>query len=98
MTPDLIDAWTEDETPAEPTARPLRRNTGAATLDQTRAFLARFATFPSQAALDAATLFCVHTHVVDNEGRLGFSTTPGLPSSQTCPRRVRRPAWSGYST
>jgi hypothetical protein len=54
------------------------RKHGEAVLDETRAFLARFVTFPTQAALDAATLWLAHTHVVDDDGRLAFSTTPRL--------------------
>lgn len=80
MTTDLIDEWIDEAAPtAEPVAaRPSRRNTGAATLDQTRAFIARFATMPSQAALDVATLWVAHTHCVDTVERLAFDTSPRL--------------------
>lgn len=50
----------------------------AALLDQVRAHIARFATLPSQAALDIATVWTAHTHVRTTEGFLAFDTTPRL--------------------
>lgn len=50
---------------------------GAAVLDETRAFLARFVKFPSQAALDVVTLWIAHTHATDNRV-LVFGATPRL--------------------
>lgn len=51
---------------------------GEAVLNDVRTFLSRFVTFPTDAALDAATLWVAHTHVVDGNGRLAFDTTPRL--------------------
>lgn len=75
-----LDPWVEDTEPTAEPERPsiFRRNTGAATLDQTRAFIARFAAMPSQAALDVATLWAAHTHCVDVNEHLGFDTTPRI--------------------
>jgi len=42
-------------------------------LDEARAFLSRFACFPSAAALDAVTVWCAHTHAVD-----AFAASPRL--------------------
>lgn len=42
-------------------------------LDDVRGFIARFCVFPSQAALDAVTLWVVHAHMVQH-----FHTTPRL--------------------
>jgi hypothetical protein len=47
-------------------------------LDETRAYIARFCALPSDAALDAVTLWVAHTHAVDTAGRLAFETTPRL--------------------
>lgn len=78
MTPtDLLDPWVDDAPTAEP-VRVGRPNPGAQILDQTRAFIGRFASFPSQAALDVACLWAAHTHVVDIEEHNGFDTTPRL--------------------
>jgi len=46
---------------------------GAALLDRTEAFLARFIAFPSEACQVATTLWAAHTHVVD-----AFESTPRL--------------------
>lgn len=46
--------------------------------DEVRAYLSRFAYFPSAAALDTATLWAFHTHAVGNDGRLVFAGTPRL--------------------
>lgn len=54
------------------------RRPGEKALDDARAFLARFVKFPTPAALDVATLWAAHTHVVDGKDRLGFYTTPRL--------------------
>jgi hypothetical protein len=58
----------------EPTLRKPER--GEAVLNATRAFIGRFATFPSQAALDLATLWVAHTHVRDNDGLLALACSP----------------------
>jgi hypothetical protein len=47
-------------------------------LDETRAYLARFCSLPSDAALDTVTLWVAHTHAVDISHRLVFETTPRL--------------------
>ena len=49
---------------------------GEAVLNATRAFIGRFATLPSQAALDLATLWVAHTHVRDNDGLLALACSP----------------------
>jgi hypothetical protein len=46
---------------------------GATLLDDVRAFLLRFVAFPSQEALDAVTLWVVHTHLTD-----ALESTPRL--------------------
>lgn len=59
----------------------------AAMLDDVRRFLDRFVAFPSQAALDAVTLWAAHTHVVhegDNSPRLALlSPEPGSGKTRT---------------
>ena len=52
--------------------------TGAAVLDEARAFLARFASWPSEAALTAATLWAAHCHATDGDRVLVFGSTPRL--------------------
>ena len=52
--------------------------TGEAVLDAARSFMARFVAFPSDAALDVATAWAVHTHVTDTDGKLAFETTPRI--------------------
>ena len=42
------------------------------------AMLAEYANFPSQAALDAVTLWAAHAHIRDDDGRLAFRATPRL--------------------
>jgi len=56
----------EPDAPARP-SRPAAevRAGGAALLGEIRAFLARFVVFPSEHALDAATLWVAHTHALD---------------------------------
>jgi len=51
---------------------------GALVLDTVRGHLSRFVAWPIQAALDLATVFCAHTHVVDQKERLMFDTSPRL--------------------
>lgn len=46
--------------------------------DEVRAYLARFAYFPTDEALDVATLWAFHTHAVGNDGTLVFAGTPRL--------------------
>lgn len=53
-------------------------NNGAQVLDQTHAFLARFCTFPSDAALDIAVCWIAHTHVRDTTDHLAFSSSPRI--------------------
>lgn len=77
MSTELIDLWTV-ETVAEPAVKVAKRNTGAATLDEARAFIARFASMPSDAALDVAALWAAMSHTVDTNERLAFDTSPRL--------------------
>ena len=42
------------------------------------AMLAEYASFPSEAALDAVTLWAAHAHIRDDDGRLAFRATPRL--------------------
>jgi len=51
---------------------------GAETLNFARMVLARFALWPSEAALDAVTLWDMHTHARDPEGVLVTQTSPRL--------------------
>lgn len=51
---------------------------GEQTLNAARAHLQRFVRFPSQAALDVATIWCAHTHCVDQKEHLLFDTTPRI--------------------
>lgn len=71
----------EDEASGEPC------EDGAVLLDEVRAFLARFVAFPSPAALDAVTLWAVHTHfasVLENTPRLALlSPEPGSGKTRT---------------
>lgn len=76
MTAPLTDAWVDDD--AKPAPRQAPVASGAALLDDVRAFLARFVTFPSQAALDITTAWAVHTHFVDCDEHLLFMTSPRL--------------------
>jgi hypothetical protein len=46
---------------------------GASLLDDARALLSRFVAFPDEHALNAVTLWCVHTHAMD-----AFGSTPRL--------------------
>lgn len=63
-----------------------RDDHGAALLDETRAFVARFWAPPSEAALDLLTLWLAHTHAVDGDNRLVFDTTPRLFLCSTGPQ------------
>lgn len=51
---------------------------GAELLDHVTAYLARFASFPTGAALDTAVLWAAHCHARDGEGTLIWSATPRL--------------------
>lgn len=51
---------------------------GAAVLDETRAFVERFVTLPGEAELDIVTCWIAHTHARNTRGYLAFSTTPRL--------------------
>jgi hypothetical protein len=51
---------------------------GAELLDHVRAYLGRFARFPSAAALDAAVLWAAHCHARDSEGTMIWPATPRL--------------------
>jgi hypothetical protein len=51
---------------------------GADLLDETRAYLARFVRFPSDAAADTAALWAAHTHATDHGRMLVFDSTPRL--------------------
>lgn len=51
---------------------------GAVILDDVRAFISRFASLPTPAALDAVTLFIAHSHVVGSDDRLALSSSPRL--------------------
>ncbi len=59
-------------------ARQLPDIDGAALFDQVRAYLGRFARFPTQGALDAAVLWAAHAHARDSEGTLIWPATPRL--------------------
>jgi hypothetical protein len=76
MTTTASDPWI-DETPVT-APKPVQASAGAAVLDTVRAFIGRFTTLPSEAALDIATLFAAHTHVVGANERLAFDTSPRL--------------------
>ena len=51
---------------------------GAETLNFARMFLARFAVWPSEATLDAVTLWDMHAHARDADGMLVTQTSPRL--------------------
>jgi len=52
---------------------------GAAVLDEARAFISRFVSFPTPAAADLAALWAAHTHCVSTkDGKLLFDSTPRL--------------------
>jgi hypothetical protein len=51
---------------------------GAELLGHVSAYLARFARFPTTAALDAAVLWAAHCHARDSEGVMIWSATPRL--------------------
>lgn len=53
-------------------------NNGAQVLDAVRSHIERFVAMPSQAALDIATVWCCHTHVVDQKQRMLFDSTPRI--------------------
>lgn len=74
---ELEDLWEEDAVePTRPERKPDR--SGEATLDAARAFLARFVSFPSEAAEVAAVLFAAHSHAVNSEEQLAFDTSPRI--------------------
>jgi hypothetical protein len=73
----LEDVWEEDAVePVRPERKP--DHSGEATLDAASAFIARFVHFPSEAALNAATLWAAHSHHTDADGKLAFNTTPRI--------------------
>lgn len=53
----------------------LRPPEGEVILDDVPAFVARFASLPSQAALDVATLWIAHSHVVGADDRLALEAS-----------------------
>jgi hypothetical protein len=58
---------------------------GARVLGYTRAMLARYAAFPSEAALTATALWAAHAAVRDGDGRLAWRATPRLLLMSSAP-------------
>lgn len=69
---------TSEEMIMSPTAAEAASVDGAAILDEMAEFIDRFMVMPSDAALDAVTLWIMHTHCTDPERRLVFDSTPRL--------------------
>ena len=51
---------------------------GAELLDRVRAYVGRFARFPTQGAMDAAVLWAAHCHARDSDGVMIWAATPRL--------------------